>query len=458
VLSGRLVDQLSPGDLHALRRVLQGDQAAINDLGSFGRLLVVSLNGSNPAEAFNAHVQTLPTLEQKTLLERLAATDTGAAAPLLRFRALGLTELRKRPRPSYVIDRLLQADTVAVLEGVDGTYKSFLALAWAHCIATGMPWRGCHVQQGRVLYLLGEGSRGLPKRADAWQIVNLGGCQDLDDELQFVVDEMPQLWQDDARDVIAANPGPYRYVVVDTLARAMVGANENQQQDMGQLIAGCDRLRIAYDGACVLLVHHLNVAGGTRGSSALPGGVHTRLRLTRELGSRTAVLTTAKQKEDEPETPLVLVARTVELPTVDDQGRPDTSLVLDPGAGAVLNPILNPTAEARLTRSSRSALDALARLKTASHAVWMRESRLVKSTFKHALDDLKRRGLVEQPDPGGAWRLTGSGFTWVQTGFIGPNEPSANGEGPGGSTRLTSVDPRTQCPDPVPDGPGGTLP
>ncbi len=40
-----------------------------------------------------------------------------------------------------------------------------------------------------MLYLLGEGSRGLPKRADAWQVVNLGGRQDLDGELGFVIDD-----------------------------------------------------------------------------------------------------------------------------------------------------------------------------------------------------------------------------------------------------------------------------
>ena len=160
-----------------------------------------------------------------------------------RFRSLSLAELRTRPKPSYTVDHYLQADSLAVLEGVDGTYKTFLALAWAHSIALGRPWLGRSVQQGRVLYLLGEGSRGLPKRADAWQIVNLGHREDLEGALGFIVDEMPQLWKGDASAVLAANTGPFALIVVDTLARAMVGGNENQQQDMGMLVAGCEELR-----------------------------------------------------------------------------------------------------------------------------------------------------------------------------------------------------------------------
>src|SRR5205823_2936852 len=112
-----------------------------------------------------------------------------------------------------------------------------------HCVALGCPWLGRPVQQGRVLYLLGEGSRGLPKRAAAWQIMN-GGRRPVD-ALTFVVDEMPQLWRGDAEHVLLANPGPFGLVVCDTLARAMVGGNENQQQDMGQLIEGADHLRRA---------------------------------------------------------------------------------------------------------------------------------------------------------------------------------------------------------------------
>jgi hypothetical protein len=112
-----------------------------------------------------------------------------------------------------------------------------------------------------------------------------------------------------------AKPGPFTLVVVDTLARSLVGGNENQQQDRGMLIAGCDELRRGNAGACLLILHHLNQHGGSRGSTALPGALNTRLRLKRETGARVVTLTTEKQIDDEPEAPIVLVARKVDLGT-----------------------------------------------------------------------------------------------------------------------------------------------
>ncbi len=285
--------------------------------------------GQLTADEFAALLPRLSAHQRAALLDaerRNGQALVEGAAP--RFRGIGLVELRQRPRPSYVVDGYLQADSVAVLEGLDGTYKTFLALAWAHCVALGRDWFGRPVRQGRVLYLLGEGSRGLPKRADAWQIVHLHERQDVPD-LVFVVDEMPQLWKGDASAVIAANPGPFVLVVTDTLARAMVGGNENLQQDMGLYVDGCDQLRRAYEGACVLNLRHLNASGSTRGSSALPGAIATKLRLEREGSSRVVTLSVRKQRDDEPLLPVQLTARSVELSTLDDRGRAETSLVLD---------------------------------------------------------------------------------------------------------------------------------
>jgi hypothetical protein len=356
-----------------------------------------------------------------------------------RFAGLSLAELRKRPAPSYIIEDYAQADSLAVLEGVDGSYKTFLALAMAHSVALGREWVGRHVVQGRVLYLLGEGARGLPRRADAWQIVNLGGREDVPD-LVFVVDEMPQLWKGDAAAVIAANPGPFVFVIVDTLARSLVGGNENLQQDMGLLVDGCDELRRAYAGPCVLLLHHLNATGGTRGSTTLPGAISTKLRLDRPAGSRTVSLSVKKQRDDETAPPLQLVARTVELGTVDDRGRPETSLVLeaekraetggptDGQSGPVFGPVLTPGELAAL--EALSAL--LSALPNATFATWRDAAKLPKSTFKDARLNLIRRDLVIQT-PDGRYVLSPRG---EEEGRRGPKQgrldmfrPSANGEG-----------------------------
>jgi hypothetical protein len=350
-----------------------------------------------------------------------------------RFAGLSLAELRQRPKPSYVVDGYLQADSVALMEGVDGSYKTFLALGWAHSVALGRSWFGRTVQQGRVLYLLGEGGRGLPRRADAWQIANLGARRDVED-LVFVVDEMPQLWKGDASLVIAANPGPFVLIVADTLARSMVGGNENLQQDMGLHIDACDQLRRAYDGACVLNLHHLNASGGTRGSTSLPGAIDTKLRLTREGATRIVTLAMPKQREDDTQPPLQLVARTVELGTVDDRGRPETSLVLEsetPSQGTLKSDPLTP--------SERTALNVLSDPEVTLFADWRDRSELKKTTFHKARLSLIRRGLVEQT-PDGHYRLTPEGHKGhfqghLENGTLGIGSGSLQSGGLGNSPR-----------------------
>jgi hypothetical protein len=77
-------------------------------------------------------------------------------------------------------------------------------------------------------------------------------------------------------------------IVVDTLARAMKGGDENSAQDMGALNDAMSAL-IEATGACVLLIHHSgkNKGAGARGSSALLGAIDTELEVAdRQIISR----------------------------------------------------------------------------------------------------------------------------------------------------------------------------
>ena len=87
-------------------------------------------------------------------------------------------------------------------------------------------------------------------------------------------------------------------VVVDTLARAMVGGDENSAQDMGLVLAAGVRIQAALNCA-LLAVHHTGKDSerGMRGSSALFGAADTVLKVTRS-DDRLAVLV-EKQKDDE---------------------------------------------------------------------------------------------------------------------------------------------------------------
>ena len=367
-----------------------------------------------------------------------------------RFEALSLAQLRERPKPEAVIPGLLMADTVALLEGKDGSLKSFLALDWAHRVALGMDWLDQPVRQGRVLYLLGEGSRGLPKRADAWQLVNVGQRIDLEDDLGFVVDEMPQLWQGDAGHIVTANPGPFRLVFVDTLARAMVGADENAQKDMGLLVAGCEQLRRAYGDACVVIIHHLGVSGESRGSSALRGAVSAQLRLERSgPGNKQLTLKTLKQRDDDMLDPINLVARVVDLGTVDGDGRPETSLVLEPAASAHAPKLA--TKKALLERTVKTWAALLDLGGTANFSTWRDAVGGDVSAFKRSQRDLLQAGHVEKTSDG-LWQLTATGVKGPEgskQGSMSFLDPGNGGSKTGGQ-RGSYIGPLTPF-DPEPD-------
>lgn len=182
---------------------------------------------------------------------------------------LDADELDQLPVPEPLIDRVLNRHSYAVLRGRDGVFKSFVALDWSLCIATGKPWQGRDVQQTRVLYIAGEGAYGLHARKQAWQAawktpiprgqwtvrtaaldLNLGGPA-LDELLTRVHD------------------GRYGLVVVDTLRRVS-GRADGNGPEMGVVIDNLARIREAADGGTVLaLAHTAKDDGDTRGFSGI---------------------------------------------------------------------------------------------------------------------------------------------------------------------------------------------
>jgi RecA-family ATPase len=57
---------------------------------------------------------------------------------------------------------------ITVLFGPGGTFKTYVLLAWALCIATGRPWFGHKVRQGNVLFVAADDPGGAQPRAQAW--------------------------------------------------------------------------------------------------------------------------------------------------------------------------------------------------------------------------------------------------------------------------------------------------
>jgi hypothetical protein len=99
-----------------------------------------------------------------------------------------------------------------------------------------------------------------------------------------ILPDTPDLRSADAElliDAIEANGGA-DVIVIDTLAQATSGADENSGQDMGPVLAKCSAM-IERLGATVVLVHHSgkDASRGSRGWSGIKGALDTELHVVR---------------------------------------------------------------------------------------------------------------------------------------------------------------------------------
>ena len=222
----------------------------------------------------------------------------------------------------------LYRHSLAVIYGPPKKGKTFVAVDLAMSIATGHTWLGGQVEHGTVVYSLGEGVAGLPRRIKAWReerqingparIVLLPHAVQLADPI------------DVSNFLEAVEPYDPDLIVIDTLARASIGVEENSSKEMGVLIAQADRIK-EQTGACVLLVHHTgkDAARGTRGSSALTGAIDTGIEVRGDTKAMTLVNT--EQKDAEPADALQFRAKQVGesmvfVPTVDTSQASETVL------------------------------------------------------------------------------------------------------------------------------------
>jgi hypothetical protein len=122
---------------------------------------------------------------------------------------------------------------------------------------------------------------------------------------------------------------PLRLVIIDTLATATPGADENSGRDMSTVLGNV--ARISEKCAChVMLVHHLNAAGGKlRGHTSVYANVGQVVLVERdeETGIRTVKLDKQKDSEDGKSMKFELMQVTI---GVDEDAQPITSCVCLP--------------------------------------------------------------------------------------------------------------------------------
>jgi hypothetical protein len=192
-------------------------------------------------------------------------------------RLLSASALANLPAPEPLIDGVLDQGTVALLYGKWGTLKTFIALDWAASVATGRPWQGRATKQRKALYVAAEGAFGYQARVAAWQ--QGWGIKLPDGDFVVYPDPVNLMHGAEVKALCAlVDHFGYGIVVLDTLARCMVGADENGAKDCGVVIDALGALRRSTPGGLGVAVgvHHSGKDGKTlRGSSVLEGGADT---------------------------------------------------------------------------------------------------------------------------------------------------------------------------------------
>jgi hypothetical protein len=260
----------------------------------------------------------------------LAIVDDGRRH-IIKFTRFG--ELKPTPI-DWLIEGWLPKNSLASLVAQPGLGKTLLALDWSASIAAGRTWIGHVVTRGAVFYMPGEGRSGIANRLTAWEIAR---GQSLQDAPLFISDGLPPLCdENNVREIVetveghVAAYGPPALIVVDTLARAFGGENENDTAAMNRYVFALDQMRRKF-GSTVLSLHHTGYENRPtgRGSTALIGAMDASMYLKRsKFGG--VELTSEKEKDWEKPAQKDLSLVQVELPVLDSRGAPIKSVVLTP--------------------------------------------------------------------------------------------------------------------------------
>ncbi|MEP7285404.1 MAG: AAA family ATPase [Chloroflexota bacterium] len=301
-----------------------------------------------------------------------------------------LADLEQRPPVAWLHTNELPAAAFAVLFGASGTGKSFQALDYALDVAKTAP----------VIYLAAEGATGLVDRIYA--AVKFSGRSA--DTLRVIDSALPLLDASEVQAFIASvKPAAPKLIILDTLARCMIGGDENSSRDMGLVIEACDQIK-RETGATVLVVHHTGKNGaGERGSSALRGAADMMIELTNDDGLIT--LTCSKVKDGEPFTPRYLRL----IPAESRDGR--TSCVLIP-ANKVAHTNADPLTARELKVLETLSLETM-RVTGGKWATIKAVLGLHDQSLNRTLSSLMRRDFVRQGAKGDPYCLTDAGVEQV---------------------------------------------
>lgn len=283
---------------------------------------------SNGNKDFRIHYATLPpeALQEDTD-PRFTPNKNGK--PI--FVTLSEDDIDALPDIEYMLSGILLTSSVSMLYGESNTGKTFTALDIAEHIARGLMWLARRVKQCKVLYIYGEGGRGMKPRLQAWRkhhndSPTTSNIRFIGAPVHLITDRQALL------DTIAASQEetPYKYIVIDPYSIATTGTNQNDQMEVTKTLMTAHEIVRNYD-AHVMIVHHTNKSGGFNGTAAFKNHVDTMIELKREsedMPTSPIIMRCEKQRDGQYFPDIKLQLEVVELGIHPHTYEPITSCVL----------------------------------------------------------------------------------------------------------------------------------
>jgi hypothetical protein len=267
-----------------------------------------------------------------------------------RFVLFGELARRSRSSKNWLVQGMLGAGEASAFYGAPGDGKSVLVedlgLHVAANTYTPMPWCGREVKGGGVLYIALERRALVERRALAFRMEHdmpdipfaiVGGVADF---REANICNHILTW---IEGVEALTRIHVDLIIIDTLSRALCGADENSSKDMGAVVRATSILQ--KDGERhVMWVHHVPHGGDRmRGHGSLIGAVDTAIHVTHDPGSdiRRATVTKANDSEEGEQVTFTLASVTT---------NPD-----DGTAAPVVVPVTDAPAKPKAAKSIRAS-------------------------------------------------------------------------------------------------------
>lgn len=283
-----------------------------------------------------------PQPERIVYVEQPASPDTKPAAS---YRVVSAADFNLNDLPEPLVDGAINKGSVHSFYGATGAAKTFAVVDMALCVANNRPWFNRGTEHAAVLWVAAEDAPGVKLRVMAWcqhHKVDRAGMP-----FRLIEGNLFNLHHKDTieailnagRELLDASGLAHLLVVVDTLARATPGADENSGKDASATTAAFDRLRLQLP--CTLtIIHHTgkDETKGLRGHSSLGQGIESFAQV-RKLPTGSSI-EFHKVKNNALPAHIGFALQTVTLGQ-DRKGRPITSCAVVPcalSAGADFGP------------------------------------------------------------------------------------------------------------------------